>query len=108
MDNKLKAISNNVNNNDTIVDLISKSDDRWDERGAPASDHVCQRSVPVLFATIRGVHLRKFNKSSTNNYAIAFCDVERWVRRRQTVLELQSNQFIKLHRIFGITSSRLD
>lgn len=79
MDYKLKAISNNVNNNDTIVDLIKKVDSESRESRPPLPDHVCQRNVPVLFATIRGVHLRKFNKSSPNNYSISFCDLERWV-----------------------------
>lgn len=81
MDYKLKAISNNVNNNDTIVDLIPKSGEKFDARNATQTNqnHTCQKTVPVLFATIRGVHLRKFNKSSTNNYSNSVCDLERWV-----------------------------
>lgn len=80
MDYKLKAITNNVNNNDTIVDLIPRSDNKSDAKEAPSSDHVCEKKVPVLFTTLHGIHLRKFNKSSTKNYDITFCDLERWVR----------------------------
>jgi hypothetical protein len=81
MDYKLKAISNNVNNNDTISDLLPKIDDKFGDSNSVVSstDHTCQKTVPVLFATFRGVHLRKFNKSSTNNYSSSFCDLERWV-----------------------------
>lgn len=81
MDNKLKAISNNVNNNDTIVDLITRSDESFSAKDSAPTDHLCQKTVPVLFATIRGVHLRKFNKSSSNNYSSSFCDLERWVNK---------------------------
>lgn len=77
MDFKLKAIGNNVNNNDTIVGLIPS--DKLESKDVSPSDHVCQKNVPVLFATVRGIHLRKFNKSSPNNYNVSFCDLERWV-----------------------------
>jgi hypothetical protein len=78
MDSKLKAISNNVNNNDTIADFTSRAGDNSDVRDSQPS-HICEKSVPVLFTSVRGVHLRKFSKSSSANYSIAFCDVERWV-----------------------------
>lgn len=81
MDYKLKAITNNVNNNDTVVDLISKSGDRCKSKDASAC-HTCHQIVPVLFASVRGVHLRKFNKTPVDgNYSITFCDLERWVRK---------------------------
>jgi len=80
MDYKLKAISNNVNNNDTIVDLISKMDDNKEQDASKEPpDHVCERNVPVLFATMQGINLRKFNKHAVDNYSIQFCDLERWV-----------------------------
>lgn len=96
MDYKLKAISNNVNNNDTIVDLSPKSAEKFDARNAALTDHSVQKTVPVLFATIRGVHLRKFNKSSTNNYCNSFCDLERWVselKRGKARNGKKSNEF---------------
>lgn len=80
MDFKLKAISNNVNNNDTIADLIPRTSNKLESKDISPSDHVCQRNVPVLYATVRGIHLRSFNKNATNNYNISFCDLERWVR----------------------------
>lgn len=84
MDYKLKAITNNVCNNDTVVDLIPRTNYKTEAKEAPA-EHTCQRNVPVLFATLRGVHLRKFNKSSVDgNYSITFCDLERWVRELKT------------------------
>ena len=79
MEFKLKAISNNVNNNDTIVDLIPRDGDKLESEHFSPSEHICQRNVPVLYSTVRGVYLRKFNKSSTNNYDVSFCDLERWV-----------------------------
>jgi hypothetical protein len=78
MDFKLKAISNDIDN-ETIADLMarpSEGADKWDSK---AAHHICQRSIPVLFSSISGVHLRKFSRSSTNNYSIGFCDLERWV-----------------------------
>lgn len=93
MDNKLKAISNNVSNNDTIVDLIKESDDRLEAIEA-SSEHVCHKNVPVLFTTIRGVHLRKSNKSSSNSYSISFCDLERWVRAMRPTVETRENLII--------------
>lgn len=90
MDYKLKAISNNVNNNDTIVDLIPKTNEKSGVK--EDSDHVCKKVVPVIFASVRGIHLRKFNKSLTNNYSITFCDVERWVRKsNETPAELMKS-----------------
>lgn len=84
MDYKLKAITNNVSNNDTVVDLIPRASDKGEAKESDA-EHTCQRKVPVLFATLRGVHLRKFNKSSVDgNYSITFCDLERWVRELKT------------------------
>lgn len=79
MDFKLKAISNNVNNNDTIIDLIPRDLDKLESSENSSAEHVCQQNVPVLYATVRGIHLRKFNKTSTNNYNVTFCDLERWV-----------------------------
>lgn len=81
MDHKLKAISNNVNNNDTIVEYVSKTDEKSEAKETTTTDHICGKNVPVLFASVRGIHLRKFNKSSPNNYDITFCDLERWVRK---------------------------
>lgn len=81
MDNKLKAITNNVRSSGSAVDLIERKNDKHDVKEA-ACDYRCHRKVPVLFSTIRGVHLRKLNKSSVDgNYSITFCDLERWVRR---------------------------
>lgn len=106
MDNKLKAISNNVNNNDTIVDLIKETDDRFKAIEA-SSDHVCNKNVPVLFTTIRGVHLRKSNKSSSNSYSISFCDLERWVSAPTDGGNSWKLNYFRF-RTFAITSSRLD
>lgn len=77
MDFKLKAISKNFSNNDTIVDLIPRTGEKLES--FTSTDHVCQRNVPVIFATVHGIHLRKFAKSSTSNYHVSFCDLERWV-----------------------------
>lgn len=80
MENKLKAISNNVNNNDTVIDLIDNNDKKRTEiYKSLKQQHICVKNVPVLFATVCGLHLRKFNKTSPNNYNISFCDLERWV-----------------------------
>lgn len=78
MDNKLKVKSNNVNNNDSIVDLIPRTEDVSEPKPVAAL-HKCERNVPVLFATLQGVHIRRFNKNSPNNYSISICDIERWV-----------------------------
>lgn len=78
MDYKLKAISNNVNNNDTIVDLIPRAEDVSEPKPVAAM-HKCERTTPVLFTSLQGVQLRKFNKNSPNNYTISICDLERWV-----------------------------
>ncbi|KAG5681415.1 hypothetical protein PVAND_010853 [Polypedilum vanderplanki] len=83
MEYKLKAISNNIDH-DTIADLMSKPNDKWDSTEI-SSHHICQRNVPVLFSSISGIHLRKFSRSSTSNYSIAFCDLERWNFRRNHV-----------------------
>lgn len=114
MDYKLKAISNNVNNNDTIVDLIPKPSDKSEVNKDSPADHVCKKNIPVIFASLRGIHLRKFNKSLTNNYSITFCDVERWVRTPLFKIERNCSWTHKIlikslnFRISGITSSRLD
>ncbi|CAO1393643.1 unnamed protein product [Diamesa hyperborea] len=81
MEHKLKAISNNVNNNDTIVNLIPEEDG---ELISNDLNHICERQVPVLFVTNRGNHLRMFNKNWPGNYQVTFCDLERW--------NLRSNQ----------------
>lgn len=106
MDYKLKAISNNVNSNDTIVDPIKNPDEK-SQPSKPSPDHVCHRNVPVLFASKRGVHLRRFDKSSPNQYSASFCDLERWVRTSEA---LRSDVLIDnlYFRTCGITSSRLD
>lgn len=95
MDYKLKAISNNVNNNDTVVDFISRADETSEAKEATSADHICGKNIPVLFASVRGVHLRKFNKSSPDNYNITFCDLERWVRK-YVEAGIKSNQYIKI------------
>lgn len=77
MDYKLKAISNNIDN-DKIAEQMVDGNDKLIANDL-STDHFCQRTVPVLFTTIRGVHLRKFSKSSSNKYSIGFCDLERWV-----------------------------
>lgn len=112
MDYKLKAISNNVNNNDTVVNLIPNNDDKFDVRNATSTDHTCEKTVPVLFATARGVHLRKFNKSSTNNYCSSFCDLERWVseiKRGKAGMKSLFNftvEFPKSHRLDRIDAAQ--
>lgn len=84
MDYKLKAISNNIDN-DRIIDLMleetstNSTSGRWESKNI-SSSHICEQKVPVLFSTMRGIHLRKFNKNSASNYSIDFCDLERWVR----------------------------
>jgi hypothetical protein len=77
MDYKLKAISNDIDN-DTIADMMARPSEKGEAKEAGAH-HICQRTVPVLFSSFSGIHLRKFSRSSTNNYAVAFCDLERWV-----------------------------
>lgn len=77
MEHKLKAISNNVNNNDTIVKLIPQDQD--DKLILNDIRHFCKRQVPVLFVTNRGNQLRLFNKNWPGNYQVTFCDLERWV-----------------------------
>lgn len=77
MEHKLKAISNNVNNNDTIVNLIPQDQD--DKLILNDIRHFCERQVPVLFVTNRGNQLRLFNKNWPGNYQVTFCDLERWV-----------------------------
>lgn len=83
MEYKLKAISNNIDN-DRIIDMMleensaNSASGKWDDRNI-SSNHICEKSVPVLYTTLRGIHLRKFNKTSSNNYSLDFCDLERWV-----------------------------
>ncbi|CRK99166.1 CLUMA_CG012516, isoform A [Clunio marinus] len=79
MESKLRAISNNVNNNDTVVEFGSKIHDLQEPKQISTPEYLCQKKVPVLFTTNRGIHLRKFNKSSMNDeYMMSFCDLERW------------------------------
>ena len=76
MEHKLKAISNNVNNNDTIGNFIPQDDGKLILNDI---NHICERHVPVLFVTNRGNQLRMFNKNWPGNYQVTFCDLERWV-----------------------------
>lgn len=76
MEHKLKAISNNVNNNDTVVNLIPEDDGKLNLND---TSHTCERQVPVLFVTNRGNQLRVYNKNWPRNYQVTFCDLERWV-----------------------------
>jgi hypothetical protein len=94
MEYKLKAISNNIDN-DRIIDMMleestnstNSASGKWESKPI-SSHHICEKNVPVLYSTLRGVYLRKFNKSSSNHYSIDFCDLERWVSIRQ-VLDYQ-------------------
>jgi hypothetical protein len=89
MDYKLKAISNNIDSEQIIDSMLNdNSSHKSEEFKEFATDHVCERNVPVLFTTTRGVHLRKFSKSSPNNYSIAFCDLERWVRSKCQLIQM--------------------
>lgn len=85
MDYKLKAITNNVDND--RIDLIgSKQSDieNFQSREANVvSNHICSKNVPVIFSTTHGVHLRTFDRNSTSNYTITFCDLERWVGEKE-------------------------
>lgn len=84
MDYKLKAITNNVDND--RIDLIGnkQSDiEKYQSKEANvASNHICNKNVPVIFSTTHGVHLRTFDPQ--NNYTITFCDLERWVSKKLT------------------------
>lgn len=81
MDYKLKAITNNVDND--RIDLIGSKQidvEKYQTKEAnAASSHICERRVPVMFSTTQGVHLRTFDGNLSNNYTISFCDLERWV-----------------------------
>ncbi|CAG9804403.1 unnamed protein product [Chironomus riparius] len=86
MEYKLKAISNNIDN-DRIIDMMleessnNSASGKWESKTI-STNHICEKNVPVLYSTLRGVYLRKFNKSSANNYSIDFCDLERWNYRK--------------------------
>lgn len=117
MDYKLKAITNNVDND--RIDLISsKQNDvekNLNEEENVASSHICDKKVPVIFSTTHGVHLRTFDKNSTSNYMITFCDLERWVNLVFETFLMKifltshiASQFFS-HRIFERTiSTQLD
>lgn len=81
MDYKLKAITNNVDNDRTDLIGNKQSDiEKYQSREARvASSHICEKHVPVIFSTTHGVHLRTFERKSNSNYTITFCDLERWV-----------------------------
>lgn len=79
MEYKLKAITNNVDDSDTMTFHSSdKSKNPPSETGE--AEQVCDSNVPVLYATMSGIHLRQFENTSTGGkYESKFCDLERWV-----------------------------
>ncbi len=76
MEHKLRAISNNISN-DTVIHTISETTND-DQTNYHSRQQCVDRSVPVLFSTNRGLHLRKYNRNMPNNYSITFCDLERF------------------------------
>lgn len=80
MDHKLRAISNNVDDNDTVTFYRKSSNNEQTTSSTKSSkEHLCDKNVPVLFTTLNGIHLRRFVKNSPNQYQTSFCDLERWV-----------------------------
>lgn len=89
MEFKLRAISNNVDDNDTMTfhsDKLKNHQSETEERGEV--EQICDQNVPVLYSTLNGIHLRKYVKTSrTSKYQSSFCDLERWVRQDLIKLE---------------------
>jgi hypothetical protein len=82
MDHKLRAISNNVDDNDTVNFYRKSSNNEAttsSSNNSKIQEHLCDKNVPVLFTTLNGIHLRKFMKNSPTQYQTSFCDLERWV-----------------------------
>lgn len=77
MEYKLRAISNNISNDNTGIHTISETTND-EQTNYSSRQRLCDRSVPVLFSTNRGLHLRKYNRNMPNNYTINFCDLERF------------------------------
>ena len=77
MDYKLKAISNNVDNDQIDLIILNKQINQNIDRAG--SSHLCKKQIPVIFSTEHGIHMRTFKSNSSNNYLITFCDLERWV-----------------------------
>lgn len=78
MDYKLKAITNDVDSDQ--LDLIGNNkQNNFDETKDAASSHSCAKSVPVIFSSLQGIHLRTHLTDAMSNYSITFCDLERWV-----------------------------
>lgn len=71
MEHKLKAIVNNVNN-DSMNGLNDHELKRMD-------GPVCDKNVPVIFSTNRGVYLRKLSRQELSGYRTSFCDLQKWV-----------------------------
>lgn len=71
MEHKLKAIVNNVNNDS----MDSFKEHEFQRMDGP----VCDKNVPVIFSTNRGVYLRKFCRQEANGYQTSFCDLQKWV-----------------------------
>lgn len=83
MDYKLRAISNNVDNDQIDLIILNKqiNIDKYQTRDVQTgASHLCKKKIPVIFSTEHGVHMRTFKSNSSSNYTITFCDLERWVR----------------------------
>lgn len=84
MEHKLRAISNNVDDNDTVTFYRKPSNNEaTTSNKSKIQEHFCDKNVPVLFTTLNGIHLRRFVKNSPNQYQTSFCDLERWVSFNQ-------------------------
>lgn len=87
MEFKLRAITNNVDDSDTMTFHPDKSKNPPSETTVEEEEaentEKCDATVPVLYTTLNGIHLRQFvrNSKSTSKYQSSFCDLERWVRQ---------------------------
>lgn len=88
MEFKLRAITNNVDDSDTMTFHPDKSKNPPSETVEGEEEEYtdkCDATVPVLYTTLNGIHLRQFvrNSKSTSKYQSSFCDLERWVSQRR-------------------------